>query len=74
MANKYKLLWNGHPQPIGANNYESVKTYILNSLAQGGCYLWQFEIFDKWGQLKTNIIEDKDADPTLTKNYFKIFN
>ena len=72
--NVYRLKWNGHPQPIGSNSFESVKMYIQHSLRMGGCYLWQFEIFDNYGQLKTNLINDKNPDLTLTTNYYKLFN
>lgn len=71
--NTYKVYWNGHRQPIGSNTYESAKMYIQHCLRLGGCHLWEFEIFDNWGQLKTNIITDQNADPTLTKNYFKLY-
>lgn len=70
----YRLNWNGHPQPIGSNSFESVKAYINHSIRIGSAKLWQFEIYDQFGQLKTNIINEKDTDPTLSKNYFKLFN
>ena len=69
----YRLNWNVHPQPIGSNSFESVKAYINHSLRLGGTFLWQFEIYDQFGQLKTNIINEKNIDPTLSKNYFKLF-
>jgi|VirMetMinimDraft_7_1064189.scaffolds.fasta_scaffold221419_1 hypothetical protein len=72
-TNRYTLKWNGKVQPIGANSFHSVKMYIESSLRQGGCNLWQFEIFTQWGQLKTNIVNDKNADPTLLTNYFKLY-
>lgn len=71
--NVYRVYWNGHRQPLGSNTYESAKAYIKHCLKHGNCYLWQFEIFDNWGQLRTNIINDDFADPTLSKNYFKIY-
>jgi len=74
MNNIYKVKWNGHPQPLGSNSYDSARIYVLNSLQQGGCTIGQFEIMDNWGILKTNIIYDKTADPTLTVNYQKLFS
>lgn len=72
--NIYRVNWNGHPQPLGSNDFHSAKMYILHSLAQGGCTIGQFQIFDNWGELKTNIIYDKNADPLLTINYKRIFS
>jgi hypothetical protein len=69
----YRVTWNGHPQPIGnVNSFDSVKAYINHSLRYG-TDLWRFEIFDQFGQLKTNIINEPAADPTLIKNYFKVY-
>jgi len=71
--NVYRVKWNGHPQPLGSNSYESAKSYIKHSLAHGGCHINQFELYDNHGQLRTDIINDDFADPTLSKNYLKIY-
>ena len=73
MNNIYRVNWNGYAQPLGSNSYHSAKMYILNSLQHGGCTIGQFELLDNWGILKTNIIYDKNVDPTLTVNYKKVF-
>jgi len=69
---RYRVYWNGKLQPTNGISYESAKQYIKSSLSAGNCFLWQFEIFDNYGQLKTNIITDEKADPTLLTSYFKL--
>lgn len=69
----YRVKWNGCPQPIGSNTWQAVVNYINRCLSIGNCYLWQFEIFDQYGQLKTNIITDPNADPTHISSYFETF-
>jgi hypothetical protein len=69
----YRVKWNGTPQPLNSNSWQSVVNYITRCLSIGNCYLWQFEIFDQYGQLNTNIVTDPNADPTHISNYFQTF-
>ena len=73
--NIYRLTWQGHPQPLGSNTLHSVKMYIESSVRQG-CKLSDFKIFDKWGELKLSVINDRepDAKERTTTDYKKIFN
>lgn len=71
--NTYRVNWNGYPQPIGNVTYKAAMEFILHCLSTGDCTIGQFELFDKYGKLKTSIINDPNADPTLSANYVKLF-
>lgn len=68
----YRVVWNGHNQPLGSDSWHSVKMYILFSLRLGNCYLSQFRIYDKYGEIKTELVHSKECDPTLLTSYLKI--
>lgn len=69
----YRLNWRGNPQPLGSNTFDSVKAYIEHSIRIGAAKLWEFEIFDQYGQLKTNIVNQKNPDLSNKSSYFKIY-
>jgi hypothetical protein len=72
--NRYIVKWNNKLQPIGGITFDCAKKYILSCVNSGTAKLFEFEIFDNYGQLKTNIVTDDKADPTLITSYFKVFN
>lgn len=70
--NVYRLTWQGYPQPLASNTLHSVKMHIEHSMRICDCKLSDFQIFDKWGELKLSVI-DSDS-PENTANYKKLFH
>ena len=69
----YKVKWKGISQPIGDDSWHSCRMYIVGCLKNGGCKKNDFEVSNKWGVLNVVDYNDEAFDPSLTKNYRKLF-